>query len=459
MMVKQGFPLLFFISVAMTMEIPAMQCERDSDCQDAGESSYCLFSMCETCIPCEQMFNRRPPLTASGRPGCAKMEVDCGVCLPGYQSEDLTGQRYSIKCYPVTTEREYQEPVDVLSGSPETSTGAILILIVISTIIFVTGSCFVYSKRHRTVTTDSTNGNTQDENRKLVDRLPPPYEEPEEVCGIARTSEQIHTVVIVESDIPNQATPINHYHRPLRMDPSDMDEENEILSGPERLESQPVSHDGNESTETIPSLWEPNSTLDLRIDASELTSRMETQNGLVRSQSLELIARHPASHRPLTLSRSDPMLPTQSRRRHSSGSESYAHRHVRLSMHRLPVAPVASLANENVPVDTSASLPSCSGSTDQCQEDCEPNEPQAFLFDDSQISNSGISYENGLHSSILSFTGSLFGHQISSSTPTSSETGRGSQDSGFFDRSRRRPADDEFSFGVALFVKRPREFE
>lgn len=439
-----------------------MKCERDSDCQDAGGSYYCLFSMCETCIPCEQMFNRRPPLTASGRPGCAKLEVDCGVCLPGYQSEDLTGQRYSIKCYPVTTEREYQEPVDVLSRSTETSIGVILTLIIISTIILVAGGCFVYSKRHRAVTTDSTEGNTQDENRKLVDRLPPPYEEPEEVCGVARTSAQIHTRVMVEPDFLNQATPINHYHRPPRMDSSDMDEENGILNGPERRESQPVSDDGNGSTETIPSLWEPNSTLDLRIDASddpEPNSRMETQNGLVRSQSLELIARHPSPHRQLTMSRSDPMLPTQSRRRHSSGSESYAHRHVRLSMHRLPVVPVASPANENSPVDTSEGLPPYSASTDQCQEDCEPNEPQAFLFDDSQISSPGTSYENGFHSSILSFTGSLFGHHISSSTPTSSETGRGSQDSGFFDRSRRRPADDEFSFGVALFVKRPREFQ
>ena len=103
-------------------------------------------------------------------------------------------------------------------------------------------------------------------------------------------------------------------------------------------------------------------------------------------------------------------------------------------------------------------MPSCSRSTDQCQEDCEPTEPQAFVFDDSHVSED-VSYENDLNlsTSILSFTGSLYGHQISSSTPT--EAGRGSQDSGFFDQSRRRPATEELSFGLALFVKRPREFD
>ena len=123
------------------------------------------------------------------------------------------------------------------------------------------------------------------------------------------------------------------------------------------------------------------------------------------------------------------------------------------------------VANPNDPAQQS--VPSCSRSIDQCQhEDCEPTEPQAFVFDDSQVSTASHfddSYENtfrsNLTTSILSFTGSLYGHQISSSTPTSSETGRGSQDSGFFDQSRRRPATDELSFGLALFVKRPREFE
>lgn len=115
------------------------------------------------------------------------------------------------------------------------------------------------------------------------------------------------------------------------------------------------------------------------------------------------------------------------------------------------------IAEQNSFIDPAHNVPQ-SRSTDQCQEDCEPTEPQAFVFDDSQVS-ANVSYENDLNlsTSILSFTGSLYGHQISSSTPT--ETGRGSQDSGFFDQSRRRPATDELSFGLALFVKRPREFE
>lgn len=200
--------------------------------------------------------------------------------------------------------------------------------------------------------TDETAGRSEEsENRKLVDRLPPPYdnpEEPEEVCGVVRTSEPRFTQVIVQPHCLNQATPINHYHHHPMMDSSDVDEENGILNGLDELESHPVQEDGNGSTETIPSLWELNSTLDLGMDISDdpesqcLAPQLETQNQLIRSHSLEILVHRPASHGPLTLSKSDPMLSAQSSRRQSSGGESYAHRHVRLAMHRLPVVPVTS---------------------------------------------------------------------------------------------------------------------
>lgn len=103
--------------------------------------------------------------------------------------------------------------------------------------------------------------------------------------------------------------------------------------------------------------------------------------------------------------------------------------------------------------------PSCSTLPGgHCDDDCEPSEPQSFVFDDSQVSTTDVSYEsNFLTTSLLSFTGSLYGRPFSSSTPTANEAG--SRDSGFFDQSRRRPATEEAGFGVALFIKRPREFE
>ncbi|XP_057378499.1 uncharacterized protein LOC130700466 [Daphnia carinata] len=369
MMVKQGFSLLCFISVAMTMEIPAMQCERDSDCEYAAESSYCLPPSCETCIPCEQMFNRQPPpLTASGRPGCAILESDCGECLPNHQHEDLTDQRYSIKCYPKTIEHKNNEHFEPLSHPPGKSIGAILTyatLVTLMTFIVAFG-CFVSSSCDRTITSKSTRVHTQDKHHQLDDR---PHEEPEYDSGVACTSEQKRTLMR-ESDFPNPTTPINHYH-PTQIDLPDMDKENGNLNGPGRHESQPVSEEGNETTETFPSLS----------NDPESNSRMETQNGAVKFQSQKSPAtRRPASHRPSTRSRSDPMLPTQSRRRNSTGSESYAHRNAQLPMHCLPIAPLAPLDNETVPAVTSARLPSHPALNGQCQEHNEPNEPQALLL-------------------------------------------------------------------------------
>jgi hypothetical protein len=151
---------------------------------------------------------------------------------------------------------------------------------------------------------------------------------------VARTSEPVYTRVIVQPDYLNQATPINHYHRHPKME-SDSDEDFAVLHG-----AEPHPEDGNGSTETIPSLWEPNSNLDLHVDSpgggqsGNCTPRLHTE--LIRSQSLEL-CHSPPSPGILTASRSDPTLPIGSRRRHSSGGESYAHRHIRLSTHRLPI--------------------------------------------------------------------------------------------------------------------------
>ena len=167
----------------------------------------------------------------------------------------------------------------------------------------------------------------------MVDqRLPPPYELPEEsegeICGLVR--EHVYTVVAAQPDHLNQATPIGPCYRPKIE--SDVEDE-EFLH--EAQETQPTE-DGNGSTETIPSQWEPVSTLDLHHVESPPAGPSQP---VARSQSLDLLPLHPLA-RSLTPSGSDPALPMNSSRRRSSGGESYAHRHVRLSMHRLPIVPV-----------------------------------------------------------------------------------------------------------------------
>ena len=59
-------------------------------------SYYCENSYCEPCIPCEERFKRESP--SIGGSGCARVEEDCGSCLPGYQAEDWVNQRRSWYC-------------------------------------------------------------------------------------------------------------------------------------------------------------------------------------------------------------------------------------------------------------------------------------------------------------------------------------------------------------------------
>ena len=149
-----------------------------------------------------------------------------------------------------------------------------------------------------------------EENRNLVDRLPPPYELPEDICSPVLSTERHFTVAAVAEQL-NQATPIEPYHHAnLNTDADPLD----ALA----IRQYPLTanEEGNGSTETIPSLWEP-AIHDIQIAPA----------GLPRCQSLEWPTTD--RHRVLVNSVSDPTLP-----RRSSGS-SYACRHIRLSMHRL----------------------------------------------------------------------------------------------------------------------------
>lgn len=60
-----------------------------------------------------------------------------------YQSEDLTGQRHSMKCYP----NQSEPPADYLSDV--NTIGATVTSIIICAILatLAAGSCFVYVKR------------------------------------------------------------------------------------------------------------------------------------------------------------------------------------------------------------------------------------------------------------------------------------------------------------------------
>lgn len=101
--------------------------------------------------------------------------------------------------------------------------------------------------------------------------------------------------------------------------------------------------DGNGSTETIPSTWEPISEMDLNQESQPedvATCRALLPRRLFRSQSLEMPSVNAVSSGLRIPSHSDPSLASQPRQRLPSGGETYAHRHIRLSTYRLPTLPV-----------------------------------------------------------------------------------------------------------------------
>lgn len=164
-----------------------------------------------------------------------------------------------------------------------------------------------------------------------ADRLPPPYESlsgREDVCGPACSSDINYTVVTIERDYLNEATPIGPYHRPLQ---DFADEVDDLL-----VPAGDLPEDGNGSTETIPSLWEPANHLTLEGADHSVTVPLFGDYNLVRSVSLNL----PNGRRivPLSSTRSDPCLPTgmDGRRRVPGATGCYADHHIDLSTYRPP---------------------------------------------------------------------------------------------------------------------------
>ena len=257
---------------------------------------------------------------------------------------------------------------------------------------------------------------------------PPPYaslfpetvDETDHLIGSVRESDII--VVRVDQEHCSRAVPIGYdddfnFQRQEESE-SEADEPVPIVE----VSDRESSNGNNDSTETIPSLWEPTPSI------------TNMSMNLVRSQSLEL----PRIHRAIELVRvaSDPAL--SRRRRISLGGENYSHRHVRLSQYRLESQNASGLWNltfdyadhdlRNVIIPAAASTTetdkeSCRESCSVGQIDDEPKTPEPFPMGDEISDSSGRPYQAAQARFLVSFH----------SDPTS-----GSQDSGFQDQSRRR---------------------
>ena len=140
------------------------------------------------------------------------------------------------------------------------------------------------------------------------------------VVGSVRTSN--HIIIVEDVEHNCRAVPINYDHfdgcRRQSNHESDTEDERHQL---DPLMAVPHEEaDTNESTETIPSQWEPTPSM----------SNTSMNVVLVRSQSEEMIRASSTSQ--LVRLASDPEI--LSPRRASVGGESYSYRHVRLSQYR-----------------------------------------------------------------------------------------------------------------------------
>ncbi|XP_045036569.1 uncharacterized protein LOC116915651 isoform X2 [Daphnia magna] len=94
---------IFVVNPSCSAHAP-MRCHVDTDC---SKEFYCSSDMyCNPCISCETTYKRQPLVSAT----CARVDEDCGNCLPGYQAEEWHGQRHSMKCYefsakPISSEK------------------------------------------------------------------------------------------------------------------------------------------------------------------------------------------------------------------------------------------------------------------------------------------------------------------------------------------------------------------
>jgi len=351
----------------------------------------------QECIPCQILLNRMPPEAGI----CARTEDDCGVCLDGFQSEDLTAQRRSFKCFRRLDDGNGHVPE--ATSFINLSTNIWVVAISSLTLMTAITAIIVYIiKSHR----NSRNATDGDKNGKRnVIALPPPYDTLDVPDSDVRTSVRNFTVGVTEEDQLNLATPLHRYYYGI---PDEIREDDDVLAIdlPIPHDNAPIHPEGtltDGSTETIPSTWEPTWADDIDESGGQLR--------LFRTQSMN---------------DSFPSSPFIS---------GYSNRIVHLSEFRN--------SNRSLEVrESHVSLPEES----YC-EDCEPEPPHSFILLDRE-NGSGDDHTVVINEPRL----------LTRSLSATDGRDHGSQDSGFFGfgSSRRRPAADDLEFGFAFFLKRSR---
>lgn len=389
--------VITFLSYGAAMEL-RRGCQRDSEC---GSNSFCNGGICDRCIPCQTLFNRMPPEDGI----CARTEDDCGVCLDGFQSKDLTDQRRSFKCFR-----------KVLDGDVEASnfyslTNILVVTISSLTLIVAIIAIIIYLVKSRKL----KNGSVEDRNgnRKMeaVDDLPPPYNTPDAFVTDVEESRQNFIVGRSDEVQLNQATPIYRYYNGIR-DEIREDDDTLSIDNPIPHDNAPVHLDGpltDGSTETIPSSWEPTWADHMDESGGRL--------GLFQTQSMnDLTEISPLHH------------------------GEYRNRHIYLSEFRENlVINAEDQDHSSEPVNSIEPVQSRNGTC----EDCEPEPPFSFPLLDREDDSTVENEPRLLTRSILATDG----------------INQGSQDSGFygFGSSRRRPASNDYEFGLSFFIKRSRQ--
>lgn len=245
-------------------------------------------------------------------------------------------------------------------------------------------------------------------------------------------------------------------------------------------DAPPTMEDGTGSTETIPSLWEPSAVDEVSHESSEQPA--EQRHDLGRSYSFDSSAPFGVTNLIVRGNRSDPAV-NGSGRGLPFGGQSYANRHVQLSIYRSQSQITASpgnckieglmnlkitifftsesnvsrwSSNFNIPLDNRR-LSGC-----RIDDGLEPSVPQSFAFNDNSSSGGEETREGMQGNDLLTRSIQFCLAHASYNTPlseSSDERERGSQDSGFFDHARRRPATEELEFGVAFYIKRSRQVD
>lgn len=265
------------------------------------------------------------------------------------------------------------------------------------------------------------------------------------ILGSVRISDPM--VIVEVAEHLSRAVPINYddHFDGRRQSRHESDSEADEQQVVPFIDIQDVDSNGNGSTETIPSTWEP----------TPSASRMSMNVVLVRSQSEEMLRRTSSTSQLVRLA-SDPEI--LSSRRASVGGESYSHRHVRLSQYRsnsqiidrpgkkrdkidkwkfhcdnshdcfyLTESVESSDELESNKLEGDLIRDSCL--TEPCEDGREPDAPESFRMadEDSDLSPAIRIIQNGTVSThyLVAF----------SSQPPD---GQGSQDSGFQDQFRRR---------------------